>query len=164
MDKKPLIAAAFTAAITASAVFIEPEEGISLKAYQDVGKVWTICRGHTGPDVTRMTVYDKAMCETLFRSDIWKAMKGVLTYTKVELPQPILVSMTSFSFNAGIYNYRDSTMLKLLNKGDFAAACKQLPRWKFAGGLDCSIRSNNCWGVWDRRLREQELCMSGVPK
>lgn len=160
--KKVLLASAFTGAIAASATFIAPEEGISLKPYQDVGRIWTVCRGHTGPDVKKGTVYTQAMCEALFRSDIWIAMKGVLTYTKVEMPEPMLVAMTSFAFNAGIYNYRDSTMLQLINKGQFAAACKQLPRWKYAGGYDCSVRSNNCWGVWERRLREQNLCESAL--
>lgn len=162
--KKALVPAAFAAAIAASASFIEREEGVSLKAYQDSVKVWTICMGHTGPEVKKGMTLDKAACDALFRTDIWKHMKAVLTYTKVELPQPILVAMTSFSFNVGQYNYRDSTMLKLLNRGEFTAACLQLPRWKFAGGLDCSVRSNNCWGVWERRQREMEMCLSGVPK
>lgn len=162
--KKVLIPAAFAGAIAASSTFIGPEEGISLKAYQDSVKVWTICRGHTGPEVKKGLVYSKAMCETLFQTDIWKHMKGVLTYTKVELPEPVLVAMTSFAFNVGLANYRDSTMLKLINAGKLAEACKQLPRWKYADGYDCSIRSNNCWGVWERRLREQSLCESGIPK
>lgn len=162
--KKALLPAAFVGALASSAVFIEKEEGVSLQAYQDSVKVWTICMGHTGPEVKRGLVYTKAMCDTLFRSDLWKYMKGVLTVTKVDLPEPALVAMTSFAFNVGLGNYKDSTMLKLINAGDLAAACKQLPRWKFADGRDCSIRSNNCWGVWERRLREQALCESGVPK
>jgi lysozyme len=158
--KKTLLATAFTGAIAASAAFIGPEEGISLKAYQDSVKVWTICRGHTGPEVKKGLVYTNAMCETLFRTDIWKAMQVVLQNTKVELPEPVLVSFTSFVFNAGGGNFKSSTLLKKANSGDIIGACNQLPRWKFAGGLDCSVRSNNCWGVWERRLREQELCLS----
>jgi lysozyme len=158
--KKTLIAAAFTGAIAASAAFIGPEEGISLKAYQDSVKVWTICRGHTGPEVKKGLIYTNAMCETLFRTDIWKAMSAVLRNTKVDLPEPVLVSFTSFVFNAGEGNFKSSTLLKKANSGDIIGACNQLPRWKFAGGLDCSVRSNNCWGVWERRLREQELCLS----
>lgn len=160
--KKVLLAASFASAIAASAAFIGPEEGISLKSYTDSVRIWTICRGHTGPEVKKGLVYTEAMCDALFRSDIWKAMEGVLKYTKVKMPEPMLVAMTSFAFNAGIYNYRDSTMLQLINRGDFAAACKQLPRWKYAGGYDCSVRSNNCWGVWERRLREQNLCESAL--
>jgi lysozyme len=158
--KKTLVAATFASAIAASAAFIGPEEGLSLKSYQDSVKVWTICRGHTGPEVKKGLLYTNAMCDALFRSDIWKAMQGVLRNTSVELPEPVLVSFTSFVFNVGEGKYRTSTMRRLANSGDIVGACKQLPRWKFAGGLDCSVRSNNCWGVWERRLREQELCLS----
>lgn len=160
--KKTLMAGAFTAAIAASASFIEPEEGISLKSYQDSVKVWTICRGHTGPEVKKGLIYTNAMCDTLFKSDIWKAMQGVLRNVSVELPEPVLVSFTSFVFNVGEGKFRTSTMRALVNSGDVVGACKQLPRWKFAGGLDCSVRANNCWGVWERRQREQALCLSGT--
>lgn len=158
--KKTLMASAFVGAITAAASFIGPEEGISLKAYQDSVKVWTICRGHTGPEVKKGLVYTNAMCETLFKSDIWIAMQSVLSSLKVEVPEPTLVAFTSFTFNVGSGNFKSSTMLKLANQGKLVEACNQLPRWKFAGGMDCSVRSNNCWGVWERRLREQELCLS----
>lgn len=158
--KKTLMAAGFASAIAASALFIGPEEGISLRAYQDSVKVWTICRGHTGPEVKKGLVYNNAMCETLFRSDIWKAMQGVLRNVNRELPEPVLVSFTSFVFNVGEGNFRSSTLRALVNSGDIPNACRQLPRWKFAGGMDCSVRSNNCWGVWDRRLKEESLCLS----
>lgn len=162
--KKRLIATAFAGAIAASAAFIGPEEGLSLKAYQDSVKIWTICRGHTGPEVKKGLVYTNAMCETLFRSDIWKAMEAVLRRTTRELPEPILVAATSFVFNVGEGKFATSTMRNKLNAGDFAGACKEFPRWKFAGGMDCSVRSNNCWGVWERRQREQAMCESGVQK
>jgi len=155
---KKIIAAGFVGAITAAAAFIAPEEGISLKAYQDSVNVWTICRGHTGPEVKKGMVLDKAACDALFKTDIWKAMSVVLTNTNREIPQGMLVSMTSFTFNVGEGKFKSSTMLKKINRGDLAGACKELPRWKYAGGMDCSIRGNNCYGVWERRLREQTLC------
>lgn len=159
---KKIVATAFVGSIAAAAAFIAPEEGISLKAYQDSVKVWTICRGHTGPEVKKGLIYTNAMCETLFRSDIWKAMNVVLTSNKRTLPEPVLVAHTSFVFNVGEGNYRKSTLLKKTQAGDMIGACKEFPRWKFAGGYDCSVRSNNCWGVWERRLREQSLCESGL--
>ena len=134
--KKSFIAAGFVGAIAASASFIGPEEGISLRAYQDSVRVWTICRGHTGPEVKKGLVYNNAMCETLFRSDIWKAMQGVLRNVNRELPEPVLVSFTSFVFNVGEGKFRTSTLRSLVNSGDVVGACHQLPRWKYAGGRD----------------------------
>lgn len=160
--KKQALAVSFAGAIAASAMFIAPEEGISLVAYQDSVKVWTVCRGHTGPDVKKNLVYTNAMCDSLFKSDIWIAMKGVIKNLKVEVPEPVLVSFTSFVFNVGEGKFRTSTMLRKANAGDLSGACKEFPRWKYAGGMDCSVRANNCWGVWERRSREQTMCESGL--
>lgn len=160
--KKTLAIGAFTAAIASSALFISPEEGISMTAYQDSVNVWTVCRGHTGKDVIRGKVYTTAMCDSLFRSDIWAAMSGVLSATKDVPPTPVLVAFTSFAFNVGVSKFKTSTMLKKYNTGDLAGACKEPLRWKFAGGLDCSVRSNGCYGVWSRRNREVAMCESGI--
>jgi lysozyme len=162
--KNKVIATTFAGAIAAAAAFIGPEEGISMKAYQDSVKIWTICRGHTGPEVKKGLVLTNAACETLFRTDIWKAMQVVLDTTQgVTLPEPVLVSFTSFTFNVGGQKFKTSTARSLLVQGKFEDACHQLPRWKFAGGQDCSVRDNNCYGVWQRRLREEAYCMSAFP-
>jgi lysozyme len=157
---KKLVAAAFVGAITAAASFIAPQEGIEFKAYQDIGKVWTVCYGHTGVDVIRNKVYTQAACDSLFKSDIWIAMQGVLKNVTVTLPEPVLVAFTSFSYNVGEKSFRTSQARSLLNQGKFEEACHQIPRWKFAGGYDCSIRENNCYGVYNRRLQEEAYCMS----
>lgn len=159
---KKFVAAAFAGSIAASMAFIEPMEGTKFRAYQDSVKIWTVCVGHTGPDVIRNTLYTKAMCDALFRSDIWIAMDGVLKNVKVPLPEPVLVSFTSFVFNVGETKFRSSTMLKKANAGDLRGACNEFPKWKFAGGYDCSVRSNNCYGVWERRLKEKSYCESGL--
>lgn len=161
--KRKIIASAFAGVLGAATTFIQPEEGIKFQAYQDSVKVWTVCVGHTGPDVVKNKRYSQAECDALFKSDIWIAMEGVLKATpNVKLPDPVLVSFTSFAFNVGVDKFRTSTMAKLANSGDFAAACHQLPRWKFAGGYDCSVRSNQCYGVWTRRLKEEANCMSAL--
>lgn len=161
--KEVVIPAGLAGAFALSAAFIAPEEGLSLKAYQDSVKVWTICRGHTGPLVKKGLVLDQAACDSLFRSDIWTAMSGVLLYTKgVTLPESVLVSFTSFTLNVGTGKFKSSTARSLMLQGKFAEACRQIPRWKYAGGMDCSIRSNNCYGVWTRRLREEAYCLDGL--
>lgn len=158
--RNKVIAASFAAALGAAAAFVAPEEGIKFKAYQDIGKVWTVCYGHTGNDVIRNKYYTLAACDTLLKSDLWVAMKGVLDNTTRKLPEPVLVSFTSFVFNVGEGKFKTSTARTLLNEGKFEEACHQLPRWKFAAGLDCSVRENNCYGVYSRRLKEEAYCMS----
>lgn len=159
--KKKFAAVAFTGVLGASAAFIGPSEGIKFKAYQDVGKVWTVCRGHTGPDVIRNKWYTEAQCAALFNTDLWVAMNGVLTHVQREdIPEPVLVSYTSFAFNVGVQKFQTSTMGKLAKAGRYKESCAEFKRWKFAGGYDCSVRSNNCYGVWERRAAEENYCMS----
>lgn len=159
--RKKFVMATFAGVVGAAATFIQPEEGIKFQAYQDSVKIWTVCVGHTGKDVIKGKKYTQAECDALFKSDIWIAMEGVLQGTqKVKLPEPVLVSFTSFAFNVGVQKFQTSTMAKLANEGKFVEACHQFPRWKFAGGYDCSVRSNGCYGVWTRRLREEANCMS----
>ena len=50
-----------------------------------------------------------------------------------------------------------STVIKTLNQGKYAEVPDQLLRWHYAGGKDCIIRSNNCYGVWKRRLEEARI-------
>lgn len=158
---KKIVATGFAGALAAAAAFIGPEEGLSLKPYQDVGRVWTVCYGHTGKDVVRNKYYTQAACDALFKSDLWVAMSGVLRNTQsVTLPEPVLVSFTSFVYNVGENKFKTSTARSLLVQGKFVEACHQIPRWKFAAGLDCSVRENQCYGVWSRRLREEAYCMS----
>ncbi|ATW57977.1 lysozyme [Pseudomonas phage nickie] len=160
---KKLVATGFAGALAAAATFIGPEEGLELKPYQDIGKVWTVCYGHTGKDVIPNKYYTQAACDALFKSDLWVSMSGVLRHTQgVTLPEPVLVSFTSFVYNVGENKFKTSTARSLLVQGKFVEACHQLPRWKFAAGLDCSVRANGCHGVWSRRLREEAYCMTGA--
>lgn len=159
--KKKFAAVAFAGALAASATFIAPSEGIKFKAYQDIGKVWTVCRGHTGPDVIKNKWYTEAQCAALFKTDLWVAMNGVLTHVQREdIPESVLVSYTSFAFNVGVQKFQTSTMGKLAKSGKYKESCAEFQRWKFAGGHDCSVRSNNCYGVWERRLDEESYCLS----
>lgn len=52
----------------------------------------------------------------------------------VELDQHQVDALASFIYNIGVTNFRNSTMLRLINAGDFDGAAKQFPRWNKAGG------------------------------
>ncbi|MEG2432431.1 MAG: lysozyme, partial [Acinetobacter sp.] len=36
---------------------------------------------------------------------------------------------------------------------------KSLLKWKYVAKRDCSIRSNNCYGVWTRQVERYNKCM-----
>ncbi len=43
-------------------------------------------------------------------------------------------------------------MLRNLKVGKYKAACDSLLKWKYVAKRDCSIRKNNCYGVWTRQV------------
>lgn len=137
--------------------FIQHEEGTVNRAYLDsIGKP-TICTGHTGPEVRLGLVYSDAQCAELLRTDANSAAAAVKRTIKVPLYQYEFDALVSFCFNVGNYNCTTSTMFKLINQGRYDEAGPQLLRWRYAGGKDCSVRANNCYGVYTRRHNEYAL-------
>ena len=65
--------------------------------------------------------------KALLRKDLDKRLKAVLGMVKVPLTQGWLDALVSFEFNVG--NLRKSTLLKLVNEGNFPAASMQFIRW-----------------------------------
>lgn len=53
----------------------------------------------------------------------------------VEYDDYTTYEMRSFIFNLGSGAFRNSTLIKLLNKGDYEGAAKQFARWNKAGGV-----------------------------
>lgn len=62
-------------------------------------------------------------------------------------------------YQYGIGNWTRSAILKNLLAGDYVAACQTLLKYKFVAGRDCSIRANNCYGVWTRQQERHSKCM-----
>lgn len=136
--------------------FISKEEGTHQRAYLDSIGVPTVCTGHTG-NVNMSKWYTVAECEQLLRTDTDSAASQVRRLVKVPLYQHEFDALVSFCFNVGNGNCRSASLFKLLNNGDYNAVPGQLLRWRYAGGLDCKIRANNCYGVYLRRVHEGSL-------
>jgi lysozyme len=68
----------------------------------------------------------------------------------VEINQNQFDALVSFVYNVGIANFKKSTLLKKLNKGDYEEASNQLLRWTRAGGKVLN-------GLVRRREAEKEL-------
>lgn len=139
--------------------FIAPEEGERLVAYQDVVGVWTICFGstkgvHAGMRMTH------AQCLDLLRADIIEHRNGLHRYftsttINIRLPPTRDAAYTSTAFNCGVAAIGNSTATRRLNAGNIAGGCEALTWWKRAGGR--VLR-----GLFERRKREQALCMQGL--
>jgi len=119
-------------------------------AYLDPVKVLTIGYGHTGPDVRVGQVITFAEAENLLRQDLTGAEADVLRLVKVPLTSNQFSALVSFTFNLGAGSLKMSTLLRLLNAGDFKGAANQFPRWNRAGGRILN-------GLVRRRKAEQAL-------
>ncbi len=113
----------------------EQFEGLRLKAYQDVKGVWTIGYGHTGPEVHVGMVITQGQAEALLAQDVQTAADAVNRLVTVQLTQGEFDALVDFVFNLGVGHFESSTLLKLLNQGDYAGAATQFDRWSFAGAV-----------------------------
>lgn len=133
---------------------IAVQEGLRYTAYPDPGtggKPWTICYGHT-KGVYRGQTATQDQCDRWLAEDTHEAERGVQRLVRVPLTQGQYDSFVSFVFNAGEGHFRSSTMLRLLNQGDYRGACNQFPRWIYA---DKRILN----GLVTRRYKEQAMCL-----
>jgi lysozyme len=109
-------------------------EGLRLAAYKDGAGVWTIGYGHTGPDVVAGLTIGEPEAETLLRADLQRAIACVNEHVKAPLTQGQFDAMVDFTFNLGVGAFEGSTLLRLVNRGEFALALRQFGLWVHAGG------------------------------
>lgn len=115
---------------------IKQFEGLSLTAYPDPGtggEPWTIGYGHTG-GVKKGQTITESRAEELLREDVRRFEVAVDRLVKVPLTQAQFDALLSFAFNLGAGNLGSSTLLRLLNAGDYAGAAAQFERWVNAAG------------------------------
>ena len=104
-------------------------EGRRKKAYKDTKGIWTIGVGHTGPEVKAGLVWTVAQVKDALRADVATAEKAINDGVKVVLTQNQFDALCSFIFNVGVGAFTRSTLLKVLNKGNYTEAANQFDRW-----------------------------------
>lgn len=131
---------------------IKKWEGLRLQSYQDTGGVWTIGWGHTGTARPNQSI-SKAEAQRLFESDIAWAEKAVDTRVTVPLNQNQFDALVSFVFNVGESQFKRSTLLRVLNQGDYQEAADQFLRWVYDNGEFIQ-------GLKNRRVHERQFFLS----
>ena len=109
-------------------------EGLRLQAYQDSVGVWTIGYGHTSPDVHAGLTITGQQAKILLAADVAWAVACVNKAVTSAINQNQFDALVDFTFNLGCASLVQSTLLRLLNASDFAAAAPQFLRWNKAGG------------------------------
>jgi lysozyme len=114
-------------------------ESFSPRSYRDVIGVWTIGYGTTridGKPVQPGMTCTREQAEEWLRDDISEDLNEAAEFIDpdVTLTQNQIDAIASFVYNVGVENFRNSTLLKLINSGDMEGAAKQFIRWNRAGG------------------------------
>ena len=124
-------------------------EGLELNAYQCAAGVWTIGYGHTKDVQQGMTISEARANEMLAEelNEYESYINGLVT---VELNQDQFDAMVSWVYNLGVGNLKASTLLKVLNAGDYDGVPAQMMRWNKAGGKVLE-------GLTKRRQAEADL-------
>ena len=108
-------------------------EGCKLTAYQDSVGVWTIGYGHTKGVYDGMTITQEE-AEQMLLTELEEYEGYVEKYVTVPLTQNQFDALVCWVYNLGPTNFKNSTLLKELNSGNYTAAGKEITRWNKAGG------------------------------
>jgi lysozyme len=116
----------------AGLALIKEFEGWYPKAYKDPVGVWTIGWGTIGPEARPGRTLTKKQGEELLRRELEDDCATVQRLVKVTLNQNQFDALVSFVYNVGSGNLSKSTLLKLINRGNFTAASAQFVRFNRA--------------------------------
>lgn len=115
---------------------IKQSEGLRLVAYPDPGSKdglpITIGYGTTrinGNPVPRNLKITEKQAEEYLRNDLEKFADGVRKLIKVRLNDNQFGALVSFAYNIGLEAFKKSTLLRLLNTGDYNSVPAQMRRW-----------------------------------
>ena len=117
-------------------------EGFSSTPYKDPVGIWTIGYGSIwdwsqGPDIrvtSHTTPIDEARAKIWLGYELAKGAFVIKNAVKVPLTDDEDAALLDFIYNLGQGNFLSSTLLKLLNAGDYEKAAQQLLLWDHAGG------------------------------
>lgn len=136
-------------------------EGLKLTAYPDPGSrdgtPYTVGYGHTSDGhlkVYRGLTISPKQAEDALEFDLNETAAKVDELVKVELSDNQFGALVSFAFNVGTGAFAKSTLLKKLNKGDYAAVPAELARWTKNDGKVMQ-------GLVNRRAAEAGLWAKG---
>ena len=124
-------------------------EGCELEAYKCPAGVWTIGYGHIKGVSEGMSITQE-QAEQMLLDELKEYENYINELVVVDLSQNQFDALVSWVYNLGPANLKSSTLLEVLNSGDYAGVPAQIERWNKAGGKVLE-------GLIRRRLAESSL-------
>ena len=129
--------------ITLCAPLTKISENCVLHAYPDPGPTglpWTIGWGCTGKDqegnpITQNTVWSQDKADYELNIRLLHLGTEIDKIVHVPITPAQKAALTDFAFNCGINALATSTLLKLLNAGDYQEAANQFQLWVHSHGV-----------------------------
>ena len=139
---------------------IKSFEGFRANPYLDSVKIPTIGYGTIlYPSGIKVSMADSTITEALAEHylafEINQKTAGVENMVTGSVNQNQFDALVSFAYNLGLSALHGSTLLRLVNQGDFVNAAHEFTKWDHAGGVQVA-------GLTRRRLAEQQLFLTPV--
>jgi len=128
---------------------IKNYEGCRLEAYQDSVGIWTIGYGVI-KGVKEGDQINQEEADHLLKEELPEYEGYINDMIKVPLEQCQFDALVCWVYNLGPNNLKDSTLLRILNDGDYDGVPEQIKRWNKAGGKVLA-------GLVKRRAAEADL-------
>ena len=142
-----------------AALLVAGFEGFSAPPYLDIGGVATIGYGTTiYPDGRHVTMDDAPVDRMQAQGFLAAHLASILPQVLAACPRlsgSRLVACLSFAYNEGTGAFARSTLARLINAGDYAAAADEFPKWVKTDG-------RRIGGLATRRARERQVFLGGA--
>lgn len=154
-----------TAISVGGIAYTQSKEGTVLVPYKDSVGVATIGTGTTVyPNGQKVKITDPPITNKQATEYLkFHINKDAKIFNKTLLGVPLSQTeydlYMDFTYQFGTGAWSSSSMLRNLKQGKYIQACDSLLKWKYAAKRDCSVRKNNCYGVWSRQLERHSKCM-----
>ncbi len=166
MSNKSKFIVTMLAAISVGGIaYTQSKEGTVFVPYKDSVGVPTIGTGTTVyPNGQKVKMTDPKITQKQATEYLkFHIDKDAKIFNKTLLGVPLSQTeydlYMDFTYQFGTGAWSSSSMLRNLKQGKYKQACDSLLKWKYAAKRDCSVRSNNCYGVWVRQVERHSKCM-----
>lgn len=129
-------------------------EGLRLVAYRDVGGVWTIGYGHI-QGVREGDSCTEAQADNWLWEELGIYEETVTSACTVEPTQNQFDAMVLLCYNIGMRAFRNSTVLKAHNRGDFISAARAFGLWN-------KVKGRVVAGLTARRAAEAAMYLEDI--